>query len=86
MVVNIFKNKKSIIIDDDLALECKKYCKEIDTQEIENLIYICNIDYSNKTNEELSEEVCKYLKENLIMIKSGVNNILNDNISDDALI
>ena len=86
MVVNIFKNKKSIIIDEDLALEYKKYCKEINTKEIENLIYICNIDYSDKTDEKLSEEVCKYLKENLIMIKSGVNNILNDNISDDALI
>lgn len=73
MVVNIFKNKKSIIIDDDLALECKKYCKEIDTKEIENLIYICNIDYSNKTNEELSEEVCKYLKESLFRIKVGIS-------------
>lgn len=43
-----FKNKKSIIIDNNLALEYKKYCKEINTKEIENLI----------------------------MIKSGVNNIL----------
>ena len=43
-----FKNKKPIIIDNNLALEYKKYCKEINTKEIENLI----------------------------MIKSGVNNIL----------
>ena len=43
-----FKNKKPSIIDNNLALEYKKYCKEINTKEIENLI----------------------------MIKSGVNNIL----------
>ena len=86
MVVNIFKNNKTITINDTLAEEYKKYFKEIDKKEIENLVYICNIDYSNKTDEELSKEVCKYLKENLIMIKDGINNILEGNISDDVLV